>query len=476
MDTLGSDGKARDSAYHRLKPSLALLGEDGPAALLAATADVAIVVDRQGIVRAAAASPDEPFGETLDLMLGKPLVQAVTSVSRAKVAALVEETRSGAATRWREINIAGVAGEQSLRVTALSLGEDILVVGRSQRAVTTLQQRLIETQRSMERDYARLRQAETRYRQLLDLVGDGVVIVDVGSLKAVEANAAAQRLLGIPGNRIPGRAFTELFDPPCAEIARDLLAQARGRGAVEAVELHRLADGAPLLASASTYRQDGGAFAIVRVVARDAADAANPDRPFAALVEGMPDAVVITGEDRLVVAVNGAFLDMAQLSSLEQARGRSIETWLGRGEADFNLVITGLREHGVVRDFSTVFRGEFGATETVEVSAVASPATNPPTFGFVVRNIGLRPDKNPFAGGELPRNADQLVDLVGRMSLREIVRETADVIEKLCVEAALRATGDNRAAAANMLGLSRQSLYAKLRRYGLGDVDFDNET
>lgn len=29
-------------------------------------------------------------------------------------------------------------------------------------------------------------------------------------------------------------------------------------------------------------------------------------------------------------------------------------------------------------------------------------------------------------------------------------------------------TGDNRASAAELLGLSRQSLYVKLRRYGLG--------
>jgi DNA-binding NtrC family response regulator len=40
--------------------------------------------------------------------------------------------------------------------------------------------------------------------------------------------------------------------------------------------------------------------------------------------------------------------------------------------------------------------------------------------------------------------------------------------EKLCIEAALELTGDNRAAAVEMLGLSRQSLYVKLRRYGLG--------
>jgi hypothetical protein len=51
------------------------------------------------------------------------------------------------------------------------------------------------------------------------------------------------------------------------------------------------------------------------------------------------------------------------------------------------------------------------------------------------------------------------------------VRESTDLIEKLCIEAALDLTGDNRASAAEVLGLSRQSLYAKLRRYGLGDLD-----
>jgi len=50
------------------------------------------------------------------------------------------------------------------------------------------------------------------------------------------------------------------------------------------------------------------------------------------------------------------------------------------------------------------------------------------------------------------------------------VREATDVIERLCIEAALELTGDNRASAAEMLGLSRQSLYVKLRRYGLGPL------
>jgi hypothetical protein len=38
-----------------------------------------------------------------------------------------------------------------------------------------------------------------------------------------------------------------------------------------------------------------------------------------------------------------------------------------------------------------------------------------------------------------------------------------DLIERLCIEAALRITHDNRASAAEMLGLSRQGFYATPR-------------
>jgi hypothetical protein len=73
-------------------------------------------------------------------------------------------------------------------------------------------------------------------------------------------------------------------------------------------------------------------------------------------------------------------------------------------------------------------------------------------------------------GGELPRSVDQLTELIGRVPLKDLVREATDMIERLCIEAALEKTNDNRASAAELLGLSRQSLYVKLHRYGLGDL------
>jgi DNA-binding NtrC family response regulator len=49
------------------------------------------------------------------------------------------------------------------------------------------------------------------------------------------------------------------------------------------------------------------------------------------------------------------------------------------------------------------------------------------------------------------------------------------VIERLCIEAALKLTGGNRASASELLGLSRQSLYVKLARYGIGGDTAEGE-
>jgi transcriptional regulator PpsR len=105
-----------------------------------------------------------------------------------------------------------------------------------------------------------------------------------------------------------------------------------------------------------------------------------------------------------------------------------------------------------------------------EISAVAVTTGKTQILGFVIRDVGRRlKSEQQRPTPELPRSVAHLTELVGRVSLKELVREATDVIERLSIEAALELTANNRAAAAEMLGLSRQSLYVKLRRYGLID-------
>ena len=64
---------------------------------------------------------------------------------------------------------------------------------------------------------------------------------------------------------------------------------------------------------------------------------------------------------------------------------------------------------------------------------------------------------------------------IGKSSLRSLVKNTVSIVEQHYVKQALELSGGNRTATAELLGLSRQSLYAKLNRYDLEDKGSDAE-
>jgi DNA-binding NtrC family response regulator len=70
-------------------------------------------------------------------------------------------------------------------------------------------------------------------------------------------------------------------------------------------------------------------------------------------------------------------------------------------------------------------------------------------------------------GNQLLSALGPITEQIGRTTLRKLVDETVGVVERHYVKAALELAGGNRTAAAEILGLSRQSLYAKLNRYDL---------
>lgn len=219
------------------------------------------------------------------------------------------------------------------------------------------------------------------------------------------------------------------------------------------------------------FRQENTSQILVRLTTGSGAvqrDAGTARQVLGELVERAPDAFVVTDLTGRVLTANRAFLDLTQLATEDQARGRSLDNWLGRSGVDLNVLVSNLRQSGVVRLFATQLRGDYGGASEVEISAVSVPDGDQPCLGFTIRDVGRRLVEGRGVR-ELPRSPGQMTELVGRMPLKDIVRETTDLIEQLCIEAALELTKDNRASAAEMLGLSRQSLYVKLRRFGLAD-------
>ena len=225
---------------------------------------------------------------------------------------------------------------------------------------------------------------------------------------------------------------------------------------------------------ASLFREGRSEFYLVRLLTAEldtdgVAQQKKKSRVFE-VVGSSPDGFVVTDMKGSIQYANRAFLDFVQLATEGQVRGEALDRWLGRPGLDFSLLANQLREHQSLKQFSTTLRGEYGAATEVEICAVAVPEGGEPYCGFTIRDVSNRLPPERRSGAERPRSVEQLTELVGRVPLKELVRESTDMIERLCIEAALELTGDNRASAAEILGLSRQGLYAKLHRHGIADI------
>lgn len=468
------------SPAERIEPRFArnLLGAlDGKVAakVVAAGGDVAMIIDRGGFIRDLAVNNRDMVNDGFEGWLDRRWADTVTTDSRQKIEDMLRDAANGSGARWREINHPTAGGASiAVRYIAVDAGEDgrVIAIGRDHRATAELQQRLIQAQQTMERDYTRLREAESRYRLLFQLASEAVIVIDAATRKIIEANPAAERLIGGPSGPLIGRAFASAFDSASRDGAVSLLAMAHSGGNLTA-QATLVCNGRPFNVAASLFRQDRASLFLVRFSARDTQMAELPEsaQRLMDVLERIPDAFVVTDESLRIIAENHAFLDIARLASKEQARGQSLESFLGRPEIDRNILVSSLRQHGSLKNFATILRNRLGEQEDVEVSAVHVADGDQPCFGFSIRSVVRTPAARSTVAGELPRSVEQLSHLVGRVTLKELVRETTDLVERLCIEAALELTGNNRASAAEVLGLSRQSLYSKLHRYGLGDLN-----
>ena len=468
------------NVFRAPKRTLGDLDATSAAELIAAAADIALIIDAKGVIRDVSLGDEDLQNEGFESWLGTRWVDTVTVESRPKVEELLQDIKDDAPTRWRQVNHPSKNGSDiPMRYAALRVSDSgrVIAVGRDLRPMAALQQRLVDAQQSMEREYARLRHAETRYRLLFQIAAQPVVIVDANSLKIVEANPAASELLEKSIKRLTGRAFLDLFESESSKAVQAHLTKVRTTGRAEEIAAKLQNTDVETTIGASMFRQDAAAHFLIRFSA-GGADAATPKAgsKLLSVVENLPDGFVVTDPNRNIVTANPAFLDLAELTSDEQARGASPSTaGSAAPEVDLDTLIANIREHGSVRNFATIMRGEYGAEEEIEISAVSVLTGEYPCYAFTIRNSGSRAAPTTRPARELPHSVEQLTQLVGRVTLKELVRETTDVIERLCIEAALELTGDNRASAAEMLGLSRQSLYSKLRRFGITDIESDQD-
>jgi transcriptional regulator PpsR len=429
--------------------------------------DVTLVLDLKGVIQKVTLA-GEVSTERIDPWLGRPWVETVDEAGSGKVRRIVEEARSEGLSAFRQVNQRFPSGrELPIEYTTIRLGgrAGLLAVGRSLRAVAELQSRLIAAQQAMERDYWRLREVETRYRLLFDTSSEAVLLVRAGDLVILEANPMAIRALGLAPH---GRELLEEIAPADREPFQAMLLRVREQGRSPGMLVHLGPQARPWLARATVILAEPGYVFLVQLapVGGPLAFEGGVSARLEPLLDRFPDALVLLDERGRVRHANRAFSSLVQRGQVENVVGEPLGRWLERPGAGVDLLLDEIRRHGTIRGFCTTIRGELGSETEVEITAVGDPER--PDGGILLL---LRDRRAPGASASPPGSSTAGFTLptlaLGRAPLQQLVREAVEQLERQHILASLERTGGNRTAAAALLGLSRQSLYAKLERYGL---------
>jgi transcriptional regulator PpsR len=476
MSTAVSAPSPRDATLNLQDPAVV-------ASILAAAVDVTVLMTADGIIcDQVMASADLPRG-MFSGWPGKALSETVTVESRVKIEQLIGDATNGQPPRWRQVTHPMRDGQDiPISYSAVRAGPHghIIAIGRDMSTMSMLQQRLLSAEQAVEQEYQRLRNAETRFRVLLQSATDAIMIVDARTGRVAECNPSAATLLNRQIKRLQNANIDDVFQDMDKAAVKAALDALKNSGRTDDIVLHASESQEQAVVSFSMFRQESSTYFLLRMVPHAVGTSAvvlpKAQSKVVKIISEMPDGFVVTDTDLKILTANAAFLEVVQLASEEQARGVSLDRWLGRQGVDVGHMVAQLQDKGEIRNFHTIVRGQFGAMEDVEVSAVAVTEGETPCFGFALHQVSRQKSADQRQEQSLLRSVDEFTRLVGKVPLKELVRESTDIIERLCIEAALQMNGDNRASAAEMLGLSRQSLYVKLNRYGIESPDFDQQT
>ena len=455
--------------------SIPLIAPDVLGDIIAKASDISIVISETGLILSVIVKPAHPSCGSLDGWEGRDIREVLTVESIPKLEAQLERFMGeGNAHSAIELNHSGDAElEFPIRYSFHSIGPDgvILMLGRDLRPIAEMQQQLVKAQLALEADYETQREYHTRLRVLMEAGRDAFMFINQATGRIVDLNSAAAGYIGSSVDDLRGAMLAhEVEGKARGDVVSSLSAQALSESR-RPVDITARRSKRSLRISSTAFRAAGDRMLMWRSATEE--DGGSEDElaeNLSAFYQEGVEAIVFADENGLIQAANESFLGFVDVSHVTRLKSRSFGDFLVRGAVDLKVLIENARRVGQMKVYATKLVSEYGSQLPVEISATWLNDRAHPSIVFVVRDAS-RADaiRRPTAMSE--EGVASVMELVGSTSLKEIVSDTTDVVEKMCIETAVELTRNNRVAAAEMLGLSRQSLYVKLRKYGLLNKD-----
>ncbi|MBY0350287.1 MAG: transcriptional regulator PpsR [Tabrizicola sp.] len=461
MELKREGGIVSDLAPAALKTVLDLVGD---------ASDLTLVFGPDRLVETVLANPQSGLAALAVGWEGLPLQSLFAEESWTKLSQRLEQPDGGPPL---ELNHSGpVQYDFPVRyVLRRWPGTDRqLMMGRDLRAMAEVQQQLVQAHRAIGRDHEAQRELETRYRVLMEENSFPLLIVSETTGRIVDLNSSAARLLGAPrgdllnvplAQEFDGRRRGELIE----SLARNAMSDAGGP-----LDLNVRRTSQRVKLSAKMFRAARDRLLLCRIGLSDIAQSQEGDRTLMlqSLFDKGGDAILFLDGNGVIKAANEAFLHLTDSHSQSVVVDRAFSDFLSRGAVDLKVLLDNVKRVGHLRHYRTRLNTDYMGEVSVELSATLFHDRGKPFVAIVARDSVVKDSIVwPTAAGADNEGLRNVMRLVGYSTLREIVDETTEIIEKMCIEAALEMSGNNRAAAAELLSLSRQSLYVKLRKFGI---------
>lgn len=434
-----------------------------------ALADVVLTVADDGTILKSWSRETQPIPESED-WVGCALNDLLSTTSQAQILRARRFLDAGNVARARaQITLPlGPGRDLAIQVQLEQGPEGLRLVGQDQSSLIDAVSRADRLQLALETLSEEDRVARGLFHALLSHLKSATVLVDVATGRILDLTKAAVALLDLAGDVagtspsnaaftqcFEGRRRSEFIDSLCAAATanRSVMAALRtDRGDVTVrPEMARAGDSVILICHLTLVSEDDGDDGVAG---------------FAALSDGSPDGMVCLRSDGTITHANPAFQRMVGATSGTMLDDRPMAGFLLRGAIDVKAMTDPRRP----RTFASHLIGLTGLRLPVEIAVSDLPRGG---HGLILRDITLSDATRGTPDVAVPEGQSTTLGdpkrQVGNMPLRDIVAGMTDAVEKDCVEAALALTQNNRVAAAEMLGLSRQSLYVKLRKFGLLD-------
>ena len=437
--------------------------------------DINIILDTRGKILQIK-TPAGSILKNLNSWINKNIYDFLTIESKEKLnfhlTSLSDLSQSS--TKWFELNhISENTGEFPVKYKGFKAAnkKNVILIGNDLSPVAEIQKKFVNSQLALEREYSRYRSFETKYKALIEFSEEPLFLLDGVTGKILNLNDSAAKIINVKRDKLVGTSLSKFFNFKNNSEFIELLKSD------EIVKNYNSSKNIKSKANfnfqSSIFRAENEICIIVRLQKENEVKVKENElnNILNKFYDNTRYGIVFTDSIGTIKYVNDSFISLCKIENQQLLIERPFSDFLARGIIDMKVLIEATLENGSTMPFKTQLISNYDIKTEIEIT---STKTSINFVDYICFLISHRPNESePETENNINENVvsekatKKIMKLVGSAPLKDLVADTSDIVEKICIETALKMTKNNRVATAEMLNLSRQSLYVKLRKYNL---------